>query len=91
MTINKITIGDLRKLFLNPMKDGARIDNVSDIFNIGRYVQVFNRMDREKQEYYLEINLKELSESNIDEDTIHEMVEQGWKLSKDGSSIINIC
>ena len=57
--------------------------------DIMRYVNVDSGIKESGLEYYSKINLLELSKSEIPDDIIYEMVDNGWILSKDKKYIEN--
>lgn len=62
---------------------------MSSMVDIMRYVDVNSGIRDNGIEYYSKINLLELSKSEIPDDIIYEMVDNGWILSKDKKYIEN--
>jgi len=62
---------------------------MSSMVDIMRYVNVDSGIKESGLEYYSKINLLELSKSEIPDDIIYEMVDNGWILSKDKKYIEN--
>lgn len=62
--------------------------SMASMANIMNYVNVKLQMDRSSLDYYYEISVNELVNSNINEDEIKIMQTQGWSFNNDKSSLI---
>ena len=56
--------------------------------NITKYVTLSLMMDRTTMEYYYEIDVDELLNSDMPNDDSEDLKEEGWSFSEDGKKII---
>lgn len=83
-----LTTNQLITLFSKSKKKDSPPE-MSSMVDIMRYVNVGSGIKESGLEYYSKINLLELSKSEIPDDIIYEMVDNGWILSKDKKYIEN--
>lgn len=83
-----LTTNQLITLFSKSKKKDSPPE-MSSMVDIMRYVNVDSGIKESGLEYYSKINLLELSKSEIPDDIIYEMVDNGWILSKDKKYIEN--
>jgi len=67
-----------------------RFANVSffEVNELMRYAKVNLKMDSVSLDYYYEIDINELCESNIPIEMVNAMKDRGWCMSEDGETII---
>ena len=76
-----MTVNEIKKLFENnQMTEG--FSALSDVIDIAKHVDIKTLIDEDEMNYYCVIDIAELANSTIDNDTIFEMVTNGWVLSK---------
>ena len=85
-----MTVNEIKKLFENnQMTEG--FSALSDVIDIAKHVNVKTLIDEDEINYYCVIDIAELANSTIDDDTIFEMVTNGWALSKNKKNLIKFC
>lgn len=85
-----MTVNEIKKLFENnQMTEG--FSALSDVIDIAKHVAVKTLIDEDEMNYYCVIDIAELANSTIDNDTIFEMVTNGWVLSKNKKNLIKFC
>ena len=85
-----MTVNEIKKLFENnQMTEG--FSELSDVIDIANHVNVKTLIDEDEMNYYCVIDVAELANSTIDNDTIFEMVTNGWTLSKNKKNLIKFC
>ena len=85
-----MTTKELRQLFVK--NEGTEsLGMLSDLIDITKHVNMKTEMTDDEMGYVFRIDLVELSKSNIDDDTIYKMVDNGWVLSKDNKSLVKRC
>ena len=85
-----MTVNEIKKLFENnQMTEG--FSALSDVIDIAKHVNVKTLIDEDEMNYYCVIDIAELANSTIDNDTIFEMVTNGWVLSKNKKNLIKFC
>ena len=85
-----MTVNEIKKLFENnQMTEG--FSALSDVIDIAKHVNVKTLIDEDEMNYYCVIDIAELANSTIDDDTIFEMVTNGWVLSKNKKNLIKFC
>lgn len=85
-----MTVNEIKKLFENnQMTEG--FSALSDVIDIAKHVNVKTLIDEDEMNYYCVIDIAELANSTIDDDTIFEMVTNGWALSKNKKNLIKFC
>lgn len=84
-----MVVKEIRELFKGN-KITNYIPSLSDMLAITKYVTVDTQPYNEGAEYLFKIDIIELSKSGIEDDTLNNMVLDGWGLSKDMKSIIKI-
>lgn len=85
-----MTVNEIKKLFENnQMTEG--FSALSDVIDIAKHVDVKTLIDEDEMNYYCVIDIAELANSTIDNDTIFEMVTNGWVLSKNKKNLIKFC
>jgi len=82
------TVQELIDIFKNAKRNNTtpELSVLSDIIN---NVEIYSGVEDNGVDYYFKIKLSELSQSEISDKTIYEMVENGWVLSKDKKYIEN--
>lgn len=81
-----LTTGQIVKLFAKS-KGPTGAPTFENIVKLMQHVNIVSEMDRNGIDYHYKVNLLELSKSDIPDDDIFGMVNEGWKLSKDRKSI----
>jgi hypothetical protein len=61
---------------------------LTSLANISRFVNVRLQMDNKSLDYYYEMNVDELLKSDIPNDELEVMKEQGWSFSNDNKFLI---
>ena len=85
-----MTVNEIKKLFENnQMTEG--FSALSDVIDIANHVNVKTLIDEDEMNYYCVVDIAELANSTIDNDTIFEMVTNGWTLSKNKKNLIKFC
>ena len=85
-----MTVNEIKTLFENnQMTEG--FSALSDVIDIAKHVDVKTLIDEDEMNYYCVIDIAELANSTIDNDTIFEMVTNGWVLSKNKKNLIKFC
>ena len=85
-----MTVNEIKKLFENnQMTEGFYA--LSDVIDIAKHVDIKTLIDEDEMNYYCVIDIAELANSTIDNDTIFEMVTNGWVLSKNKKNLIKFC
>ena len=85
-----MTVNEIKKLFENnQMTEG--FSALSDVIDIAKHVDEKTLIDEDEMNYYCVIDIAELANSTIDNDTIFEMVTNGWVLSKNKKNLIKFC
>ena len=85
-----MTVNEIKKLFENnQMTEG--FSALSDVIDIAKHVDIKTLIDEDEMNYYCVIDIAELANSTIDNDTIFEMVTNGWVLSKNKKNLIKFC
>lgn len=82
------SVQELIDIFKNAKRTDSQpeLSVLSDIIN---NVELYSGVEDNGIDYYFKIKLSELSQSEISEKTIYEMVENGWVLSKDKKYLEN--
>lgn len=81
-----LTTGQIIKLFAKS-KNPSGAPTLENIVKLMQHVNIVSEMDRNGIDYHYKVNLLELSKSDIPDDDIFGMVNEGWRLSKDRKSI----
>lgn len=85
-----MTVNEIKKLFENnQMTEG--FSALSDVIDIAKHVGIKTLIDEDEMNYYCVIDIAELANSTIDNDTIFEMVTNGWVLSENKKNLIKFC
>lgn len=82
-----LTTNQLIKIFSHVKNNSDVSLDMSFIVDLSKYVKIDIDMTDSKTGYMSKINLLELSKSEIPDDMVYELVNNGWKLSKDKKNI----
>ena len=85
-----MTVNEIKKLFENNQMT-VGFSALSDVIDIAKHVNVKTLIDEAEMNYYCVIDIAELANRTIDDDTIFEMVTNGWMLSKNKKNLIKFC
>ena len=82
-----MTIDDLNKA-IGENEIGFRKIGAPEIANIMPYVNVTLEMDEKSLDYYYNINVEELLESNMPLNDLDDLKEEGWAFDEDKKNIV---
>jgi hypothetical protein len=75
-----MTNTELKELFKGNKKSDSKRISAAALANIGKFATVNLRMDDKTLDYYYEVNIDELLESEMPKAEYEVMKEQGWKI-----------
>jgi hypothetical protein len=82
-----LKINQLFELFSKTKSNGLPPE--TEVVNeLMKYVNPTHGIDGDGETYMFKVNLHELSQSDISDDAIYKMVDEGWELSKDKKYLV---
>lgn len=75
-----MTSAELKELFKGNKKSDSKRISAAAVANINKFATVNLRMDDKTLDYYYEVDIDELVDSEMPKDEYGVMKEQGWKI-----------